>query len=542
MDGTGVPFDPDRAVRLLQDGRHKASGYLLTGNLVLTCQHFLHEGRLDVVTRDGAHSSTVDERKSFPEEDVALLTCAHPLGDWAPISLGVVEQPARRSLVFEMYGWPLWSAEASDDGLLEGGRLIRGVFEPSDTSAEGNLVLQPSRTGGGVQTGWSGMSGAAVFSLDRLVGVQRRQLHPQDPASIEARPIGVLAGNPVFEKLMAGHGVGFERGWAPGIHESSGEDRFEVHGPHTVALLSPTLFHVRSEGWHRVSYSFRGAGNEIGQQGSVDAAPLVDIRAFFGDVNQIGAKAALDVEVFAPSKGTRTLSHEFEVRKPGDADLAAAFETTLRVLERAKAGGSPSENLRGAKACAAALARLRGAIGLVPISSLTQQLQNGITGAQQCLAIERSHIEQRLRDQDTNMSTEDQHDSKYAYHRAYTAREYVRERGLGQAISWGPQEEDAQMPVLGYRDKAEFYAYLQPSLEAQLSGASSFMRGFLSLLLASETVNIHGPDFTSAVPQVQGELYDVVNALITEGWARWETTVYNLTLTQVGRHALPKVL
>ena len=56
------------------------------------------------------------------------------------------------------------------------------------------------------------------------------------------------------------------------------------------------------------------------------------------------------------------------------------------------------------------------------------------------------------------------------------------------------------------------------------------------MVLAGD-INLRHPDFSTAVPEVQAQTYDLVNALITEGWARW-VDGFDLTLTQLGRAGL----
>lgn len=385
------------------------------------------------------------------------------------------------------------------------------------------------------------MSGAAVFSLDRLVGVQRRQLNPQDASSIEARPIRLLADDASFVQLMTEYGIDIEAGWAPGVHEATGQNRFELHAPSSINLLAPAVFHIRTEGWEQVFHSFHGVNSVINQAGSVDAAPLVDVHGFFADAKQVGATGRLDVEGVASDGQSQVVEHEFRLLAPAAADIAAAFEMAVWTLERARAGGPPSNNLRAARSCRLAVARLEAALALMPQSEVVVRASSGIAGIKTCLAIETSLAEQRLRDADVAVSAEDRHDSKYAYHRAYAAREYLREIGFGQVRPWRDDELDAQMPLLGFADQNAFASYMQPDVEHVLSSSTGFARGFIELLLGSDSVNVKAPDYTTAQPAVQAELYDLVNGLIGQGWARWMSG-FDLALTQVGRQALSRLV
>jgi hypothetical protein len=530
-------FDPDRAVAVLQDGKHEASGYLIAAGLVVTCEHFLGGGPLAVRGRSSTSTSAATLAARFPSADVALLSCDER-ADVRPVTLGQVEPTGRHSLTFEMYGWPLWSTERGRDGtLLEGGRLVRGVFEPADTSADGNLVLQPTRYGGAVPSGWSGMSGAAVFSLDRLIAVQRRLLNPADPSSIEARPLALLMDDPAFVDLTAQAGIALERTWAPRRGGAGGQERLELHGPSRVPVLSPAAFHVRVDGWPVVDYTFAGVRNVVSQHGSVPAAPVVDIRAMFTDVEQIGTSGRLIVEASGGEREDRTAVHQLVVVPPDDEDLAFGFETVVRMLDRARGAGSPSTGLRAVAVGETGAHRLRAA-ALEAGTAVAETVVRGLAGVTDCLAVEGSLHRKRLADKDARSSEDDREASKWAYHRAYVARAELRDQGLVRAAdNRSDEERDGAAALFGFADQAALQEHLDPGVETLLAHPGAFERAFLDMLRAGE-VDVGHSDFTGALPDVQAKLYDLVNALITEGWARW-VQGYRLTLTQVGRAGLP---
>ncbi|MGY1695397.1 serine protease [Geodermatophilus sp. SYSU D00814] len=532
-----APFDPDRAVAVLQGGKQRASGYALGARLILTCEHFLRTGELAIRPRTSSLTRPATLVERFPSADVAILHC-EDLGELPPVTIGLVEPVGRDSMTFEMYGWPLWSTERGTDGaLLEGGRLVRGTFEPSDTSPDNNLVLQPTRMGGNIRSGWTGMSGAAVFSLDRLVAVQRRLLNPDDASSIEARPLAPLFDDPTFASLTTDAGILLDQQWAPRRVGTTTRSRLELHGPSRVPLLSTATFIVRVDGWPTLSYSFSGVRNSQPQHGSASATPQVEIHAAFVDADQVGTSGRLLVEASGGERDERTLTRSILVEGPEDVDLASGYETVIQVLERVRAMGSPSTALRAAKICEDGLRRLRAATRLADHSMVASMIDQGLAGAAECLATERSWIRRKLADQDATRSEEVRQTSKYAFHRAYAVRSKLREQGLSlPADERTDEERDIAMTLLGFRDYATLQEHLDPGLGTILTNLGPFERTMLKMLQSGE-VDLHHPDFTGAVPEIQAKTYDLVNALITEGWARWARD-YRLTLTQVGRAGL----
>jgi hypothetical protein len=75
------------------------------------------------------------------------------------------------------------------------------------------------------------------------------------------------------------------------------------------------------------------------------------------------------------------------------------------------------------------------------------------------------------------------------------------------------------MLLLGFRDYAAYRDRLDPSLRTLLADRDPYTMSFLRLLRSAD-VDLHHPDFTGAVLDVQAETYDLVNAHVREGWAR----------------------
>jgi hypothetical protein len=533
---SGARFDADRAVAVHQDGKQQASGYVVASGLVLTCEHFLKNGPLAVRHRLSSAQVPAELIGRSEAADVALLRC-DGWANIAPVTIGAIESGARECMPFDMYGWPLWSTEVVDDELLEAGRTVRGVFEPWDTSPDGNLVLQPSRWGGDIPAGWGGMSGAAVFSLDRLVGVQRRLLNPQDATSIEARPLAPLMQDEAFEPVLTEAGVALERRWAPRSTDHASRSRLELHGPTRVPLLSPVRFHVRVDGWTSVHHVFAGVRSGLPARDAVEITPLVEVPFIAIDPRDVGRSGTLIVDATGEKLDDERTEHAFTIDEPDDADLAFAFETAIELLETVRGGGSPSAGLRAAELCAVALDRLRAAAEIARSSRVAAIIVSGVSGASESLAVERSRWRNRLADQDAEPSTEAREMSKYAFHRAYVAREELRRRGAAApAARRSAQERSAATALLGFHDPKALKEHLHPSLETLLADPRPFTQGFIRMMLAGD-VNLRHADFVTAAPEVQAQTYDLVNALITEGWARW-VEGFDLTLTQLGRAGL----
>lgn len=529
-------FDADRAVRLLVNGETKATGYSISTKLVLTCAHeFPVEGMSVVaISRNGHKQYSLNVLRSFPTEDIAVLECLdQDFGPLEPVTFGLVEATAS-PLSFVMYGWPYWSTELTGGKLLEGGRTVRGMFEPGDTSSEDTLVLQPTRTGAGL--GWGGMSGASVFALDRLVGVQSRQLNVKDASSIEARRLGQLADNESFLSIAAAHGLAFEDHWTPGTSTLS-PGLLEIHGPADVPLLAPVSFEIVSQGWENLQFAIKGAESELAQSGKVSIGAIDRILAFFGKVNDLNA--ACEIEVIG-SDGHDSIrrSLSFHVAPSEEADLVDAFELVLDVLGTVYGMGSPTRQLRAASACELGLRRIKGSLGDHLDALVAAPLQRGLHQASICLAIERQSAGVRLYEPDYTTPSDDHEVSKHARYWAEEERATLRALGFGLVDGRPFEELHAMYPLLGQGDRASFRRYIDPPLKELLREPSDFARGFINLLLDSPYVNVESTDFTGSV---RVELFDLVNALYTAGWVTW-VGVNTLALTAIGRAQAAKLV
>ncbi|WP_326687423.1 NACHT domain-containing protein [Streptomyces sp. NBC_01795] len=162
------------------DTRRQGSGYLLTPRLVLTAAHV-------VVGSDSIHVIVPGGRGRIPCRtvwegthencDVALLLAADDLvapetaADWPPVRWGQTSDLRPRPDC-QAVGFPVVQRAAS--GQLDSEQLI-GTLKPGSSIVRGRYVVDlvhtppaPQQDGG---SPWAGMSGAALFDGELLVGV-----------------------------------------------------------------------------------------------------------------------------------------------------------------------------------------------------------------------------------------------------------------------------------------------------------------------------------------------------------------------------------
>jgi tetratricopeptide (TPR) repeat protein len=198
---TRVPIDGGRFVF--------GSGYLVAPQRVLTAKHVLtgyadapHLGqdcevrvwpcRLDQAWVPG----TV--RWLHPTHDVALLTVDGLGQDLAPVEWGMVS--GAQPIIWTAVGYPI-AALDEDDRVEE---EAYGTLAPLTAESKGGLALtvtsRPPREDPGHPSGWEGLSGAAVLTGARLVGIVTA-----DPGGWKDSLIGIRAALIVEPPDLAGH-------------------------------------------------------------------------------------------------------------------------------------------------------------------------------------------------------------------------------------------------------------------------------------------------------------------------------------------------
>ncbi|MFD9434273.1 hypothetical protein [Streptomyces sp. NPDC060002] len=207
-------LDAERLVSLAADGR-RGSGYLLTPELVLTAGHCVGpEGSAVTARAYARHEGSYhlsEERHTFrvavrgdEEPDYALLesTADDPFrtgrdSPSAEVRLGRLI--GEGAVAAQALGFPKSGVEQSGARRLVNPEDVRGRVLPLTGSRREvrrlNLQIRTgsSPLGRGVSL-WSGMSGAALFSGDHLIGVIT-----EDRATIEGRlialPVGTIFGD-----------------------------------------------------------------------------------------------------------------------------------------------------------------------------------------------------------------------------------------------------------------------------------------------------------------------------------------------------------
>ncbi|WP_175409796.1 trypsin-like peptidase domain-containing protein [Streptomyces sp. TRM64462] len=181
----GPGLDPHRIAEIIVEaggGRRRGSGYLISAGLVLTAAHVVADATGTVVRcdadRSGEWSAPAAVTWADQGSDLAVLTFVPPAG--AP----AVVEPARfariaddRHGVFRVHaaGFPLWKRRRRADGTY-----FREVHQADGTVAAlsnlrtGTLEMTVAPAGADPDPGaspWAGMSGAAVWAGDRIIGV-----------------------------------------------------------------------------------------------------------------------------------------------------------------------------------------------------------------------------------------------------------------------------------------------------------------------------------------------------------------------------------
>ncbi|MFC4072036.1 NACHT domain-containing protein [Actinoplanes subglobosus] len=165
---TLLPGDP---------GYGYGSGYLVARDLVLTARHVL-AGAMGIDVRFGTRPgrpvcgcSVVWEGAS-PGIDLALLKLHRPIDDQVePVWFGDVDQIAGGRATFTAVGFPALKRQRIDDTVVRDTERLDGVIQAGSNAKSGMLDLLHRDRPGSRGADWQGMSGAAVFSREYLVGV-----------------------------------------------------------------------------------------------------------------------------------------------------------------------------------------------------------------------------------------------------------------------------------------------------------------------------------------------------------------------------------
>ncbi|MEU2790888.1 trypsin-like peptidase domain-containing protein [Streptomyces sp. NPDC007100] len=198
-------------VAMVQAAR-QGSGFLLTSRLVLTSAHLFdgsEDARVAVPGGTGVRRGRILWRRRDASCDAALLECADDLvADPATCRISDVRWGRVAGLASrencEAVGYPRISLGA---GKRPDTEQIVGTLKPGSSLLRGRYVLDsahspPPPGPDGSLSPWQGMSGAALFAGEYLIGVVCGDPVQWGHARVEAVPVSVLAGDPAFERAV----------------------------------------------------------------------------------------------------------------------------------------------------------------------------------------------------------------------------------------------------------------------------------------------------------------------------------------------------
>lgn len=222
-----MDLDPSRVIEIYDGtGRQSGSGYLVAADLVLTAYHVISrnsapfgavtvrqldaDGLSDWMDVELAWPSTVPDVTAFPARDAALLRIVDPRWpkpeNLAGVRWGRVAGNER--VPFEALGFP--DAEKRDDSSRDTWPA-RGEIDPLHGIKQSLLTAHVTRSAVPAlskQSGWSGMSGAAVFCGELLTAVLLMDHRVSDrPDLLRATPVQALLGLPGFRDVVRSAGL-----------------------------------------------------------------------------------------------------------------------------------------------------------------------------------------------------------------------------------------------------------------------------------------------------------------------------------------------
>jgi tetratricopeptide (TPR) repeat protein len=196
-----------RAVQVVahrQDGtRWFGSGYLVTGDLVITARHVLGDAD-DVTVRfiDAPGQVRNEPGKTVwghEGVDVAVVRLLAAMPDLAPVQ-SVKYGRLIAEAECEAVGYPWFKlrgedaqADAAHPGKYRDSHRARATCSPLSNTRSGTLELAvaatPSRHPDPERSAWEGMSGAAVFAGGALIAVLTDNFPKEGPGLLTARPV-----------------------------------------------------------------------------------------------------------------------------------------------------------------------------------------------------------------------------------------------------------------------------------------------------------------------------------------------------------------
>lgn len=221
-------YDARRAVEIdvrsdLDDDRWElGSGYRITEHLVLSCAHIFggSPGAAAPRTRMRDIMKRSIGRPVYCWHDTDLDLSLWALADsprsegtsFGAVRIGSLPAHVGGSLDFTMYGWPRMTNDASENLVARQGHEACGALNLADwqsaSNATGMVPLRPDDIATNDRgSWWGGMSGAAVFCSDVLVGIQIHDPNPEAAVRLAAVPADRLLAEPTAAPYLAIAGI-----------------------------------------------------------------------------------------------------------------------------------------------------------------------------------------------------------------------------------------------------------------------------------------------------------------------------------------------
>jgi tetratricopeptide (TPR) repeat protein len=193
----------DRAVQVIarhRDGtRWLGSGYLVTGDMVITAQHVVADADRVTIRLVDAPRRVRDRagRTVWAQADIDLAVVRLPAATpgLAPVRYGRLTGPT----ACEAVGYPWFKlrdedveADAVDLGAYRDSHHVRGTCMPGSNRRSGTLelaVTAPRPHPDPERSAWEGMSGAAVFADGALIAILTDNFPREGPGLLAARPV-----------------------------------------------------------------------------------------------------------------------------------------------------------------------------------------------------------------------------------------------------------------------------------------------------------------------------------------------------------------
>lgn len=219
----------------------QGSGFLLNSRLILTSAHLfdgVDTARVAVPGGTGIQNCRLLWHRLDEACDAALLEASEDLVAGASryqisdIKWGKITGLAARNGC-EAIGYPRISLR---DGARPDTEQIVGTLKPGSSILRGRYILDsshsaPPESGDATQSPWQGMSGAALFANDYLIGVVSGDPTQWRHARVEAVPISVLVEDSEFRRAI--HGV---TGLRPELSEVTKQTSYS--SPNTVDAVA----------------------------------------------------------------------------------------------------------------------------------------------------------------------------------------------------------------------------------------------------------------------------------------------------------------